>query len=205
MITLTFSSFPSSTSTRRYAYLTNQDILSLPGFEDKSVIVIKAPPGTVLKVPDPFDVSALDILTSHFSAASVPSSIMLIFPLPFSFIFSRAYQQMKVATKSYFIAQMGEQLIFSFSILLHNMPKDNNHQTPLCHQVKGWGVWVAWVVTQDFFGSLLQEKPSIISQICFNPKVFLMFMTMNSKKYQDETKELFFFFLFVFTTFHSGK
>lgn len=37
----------------RYAYVTYKDVLQLPSLQDKSLIAIKAPSGTELKVPDP--------------------------------------------------------------------------------------------------------------------------------------------------------
>jgi len=40
----------------RYAYVTYKDVLQLPSLQDKSLIAIKAPSGTELKVPDPDEV-----------------------------------------------------------------------------------------------------------------------------------------------------
>ncbi len=38
------------------AYITHEDILSLPSFSGETLIAIKAPPGTTLEVPDPDEV-----------------------------------------------------------------------------------------------------------------------------------------------------
>jgi hypothetical protein len=41
----------------RWLFVTEEDIKSLPGFQNQTLIAVKAPHGTTLEVPDPDEVS----------------------------------------------------------------------------------------------------------------------------------------------------
>ncbi|XP_054911882.1 transcription factor E2F3 isoform X2 [Poeciliopsis prolifica] len=61
----------------RYAYLTYEDIRSIPSFEQQTVIVIKAPPETRLQVPHPEE-----SLQIHLRSANRPIDVFLCSDTP---------------------------------------------------------------------------------------------------------------------------
>lgn len=58
-----------------HAYVTYQDIRELGNLRDQTVIVVKAPSGTKLEVPDPEEVRKRDVLGEDGEGLVVSSAI----------------------------------------------------------------------------------------------------------------------------------
>ncbi len=67
----------------RLAYVSYQDIRSIKSFEEQTVIAIKAPPETLLEVPDPTQVITTRMLyQGHHTVTILNSRGVLYFCLP---------------------------------------------------------------------------------------------------------------------------
>ena len=82
---LTLKELGETRDNAQMAYVTHDDIRSLPSFEGETLIAIKAPPGTQLEVPDPDEVRRavtvtrrLGILT-HLFCHSALSGVFVLF------------------------------------------------------------------------------------------------------------------------------